>query len=498
MLELFLDILLDWRPIRVSRQWAVRIEAMWRGLPGFRKTIFSGLFKILEALGGLCLSWLSIAAIAYDNNILAYFNGVGFVGWVGMAISLHGAISATIEFIRAFTDVQAYKSYGDGIDIVARPEKSTIRFGHKIAFAKLDPSSEEKRGGFTIDTNALFRTDTFMRSPTFDDAAMAQSSWPFRTVASRQWKLFDNRHAEGRRQIEFLIPRLLGVNLPTVNETKCGFNLPDSGTFADISSYKVNYIDSLITNEAFRSGLFLVRGTQEISPRNNLTLNYPAAEDENGRAYLLPLNACPDIGNHVGITVLAITREGHVVALRQGSVQIGAKTLNLGGSGSLNASDRYDCGAPDDFRAIVGYAMARELYEEAGLKPWHFGAITKRTALRRLASDLLVTGYFRWVDRCGKPEFVGAIRLNLPMSKVAAKTREVRRFDTELPRIHQPGDFAVLKAALCDLAEATQLRVSTSSVVALDRLIEIASYRDSDMPARQNLYAGLTEKLFSI
>ncbi len=478
--------LLDWNVVRFVRQWTVRIETMWRGLPGFPRQVFMLFLKMVEAGVGFLLCFPPPTSALADIKAAAAF-----------AIGLHGAISTVIDFFVLFTSVNAYRVYGGDIDIAARPEKGTTRFGHAVAFSALAPSPEETRGGFVVETDVLFDTDTFQRSSSFDDTLMQQARWPYALRQSRCWKLFRSDDAERRRQIEYLIPRLLSVKLPTVNERKCGFYLPDSGVFADIESYRVNYIDSLITNEAFRSGLHLVRGRREVSPRNNLTVNYPADTDGEGRAYLLPYNRCDDIGNHVGISVLGLTSDAHVVALRQGDVQIGAGTLNLGGSGSLNYADRKRCGQPDDFRAIVGFGMAREIFEEAGLRPSHYRAWRRSTAIRRLARDLVVTGYFRWVDRCGKPEFVGVVRLKVPLADIAARTQEVDRVEDSLPRVTSLADVVAVRDALKTQAAAKGTKVSTSSTVALNRLVEIAGYRDDADEGRRKIHDDLARKLFA-
>ena len=470
---------------------------MWRGLPDFSKEVWRLLIQLLKAAIGLALSVPSLGAVVHAPTellpqILQWSPSV----WFGLYLSVDGVYGAVSDVIRLFTEVQAYMIYGDGVTIRAFTETHTRRLEMPIAFSDLQPSRQEVGGGFACHTDTGFQTDTYMRSGHFDDEIIGMSSWPFREVDSRRNRLFAATTSERRRQIEFLIPRLLQTSFPTINETKWGLRLPDSGRFRDIEIYAVNYIDSLITNEAYRSALYLWDGERRISLRNDLTVEFPIERESDGVVRLRPLAQCGNLGNHIGITLLAVSADHRIVATRQGQMQIGAGSLNLGGSGSLDMADRYNCGRGDDLRATVAYGMARELYGEFGYRPRDLDVRSDREACRRIASLLTVIGYFRWVNRCGKPEFVGVVRLPVPASAGAARTEEVQRFDGHLPPVTRLADFAIVRAALDDLARNQGLAVSTSSTVALERLIEIAGYEGSGDPVRRQIHADLSVRLF--
>ncbi len=51
---------------------------------------------------------------------------------------------------------------------------------------------------------------------------------------------------------------------------------------------------------------------------------------------------------------------------------------------------------------MIEYGMARELCEDGGI----LGKLPEQSIMT-LAEQTLLTGFFRWVNRCGKPEFVG-------------------------------------------------------------------------------------------
>ena len=115
-----------------------------------------------------------------------------------------------------------------------------------------------------------------------------------------------------------------------------------------------------------------------------------------------------DCSNHIGVSTLAITADGCLIATIQaaGSAQH-ARRIAPSGSGS---ADLADFTKGDTLQRLVVRAMERELREECGL-PRELPGLTT-----------FLIGYARLVDRGGKPEFFG-----LTFLPVMAREMKVRR-----------------------------------------------------------------------
>jgi hypothetical protein len=95
--------------------------------------------------------------------------------------------------------------------------------------------------------------------------------------------------------------------------------------------------------------------------------------------------------NHLGVSTMAITRDGVVLITGQSSRNIQSRRLLApSGSGSV---DWRDLGRRDDLLAVIRHAAERELTEECGFKA---GRYPMKTA---------VVGFARLIHRGGKPEF---------------------------------------------------------------------------------------------
>ncbi|MGC4889290.1 hypothetical protein [Micromonospora sp. DT227] len=121
----------------------------------------------------------------------------------------------------------------------------------------------------------------------------------------------------------------------------------------------------------------------------------PFAED--GR--LLPLSQSR-LANVIGVSTLALTTDRRLVLGWQ-QPEAEAATGGLAapaGSGSVDLIDIHDRPPGARFTDFIRSAMRRELMEESHLAPHQLG-------------NTRVLGYFRWLNRGGKPEYVGLTEL---------------------------------------------------------------------------------------
>lgn len=168
---------------------------------------------------------------------------------------------------------------------------------------------------------------------------------------------------------------------------------------------KTSYYCSLLTNEA--SGKVL----SNIDTTVNFNNMIPQVDGE-----LIDI-ASSGFSNHIGVTLLALTADNNLVFWIQNSnAQISINSVVSTGSGSLDWNDISNSGS-DDLLGVIRYGMARELAEESSIK---------KNKIKDLAKDdILVTGFFRWVERGGKPEFVGICRTDIPTAGFISNKAEV-------------------------------------------------------------------------
>lgn len=321
-------------------------------------------------------------------------------------------------------------------------------------------------------------------SDTVDDKIMLRETMPYEESSG------DVNYIRSNLQILYLALRVANKKQHTTNGEKLAlYGLTDCIVNDEkIPVRKSYYFDALLTNEAFRSRLIRknLRGHEEIY--SDLSAYYPAKQDTIGDETILRL--LPDfyehVSGHIGITTLLITDNNRIGMLHQGAGKvIDAKKVGLGGSGSMDYHDVIDGNNPEDLRDALKYGMTRELSEETGTKSY----------FDELRDNTMVIGFFRWVDRCAKPEFLGVTRGgNVPFSEEGSiDGDEIVKFEEMPVDIHSLQDF---KQALVYVKE-NGLRVSLSSLMALVRLARIADYNKKGASKEQKeIYQRLDDFLF--
>lgn len=138
-----------------------------------------------------------------------------------------------------------------------------------------------------------------------------------------------------------------------------------------------NYYNSFLTNGIYDRCIPL---------KNNRTLTSPLYCAN----YPIPLLDSSLLGNHIGVSTLAVSSNGYVLLMPQNSHSaMGSGLLAPSGSGSV---DMKDYKPHLDLKSCIVKAVERELKEESGLHPRHI----ERT---------VIVGFYRDVEQGGKPEF---------------------------------------------------------------------------------------------
>ena len=210
------------------------------------------------------------------------------------------------------------------------------------------------------------------------------------------------------------------------NESKFGLSSEFDEGAGHITVHRTCYFDNYLTN--IIPGKKLISNlTGEVVAKTYPDL-MPYHVDSRGKRKLYHLDE-KRVSNMLGVSTLCILPNGNIRLWRQNGMTQGSNNLYAAsGSGSADWNDckHYfkDC---NGFRRAVVHAMERELWEEShGTREISFKEFSKNV-------DTRITGYFRWLTKGGKPEFVGLTRLN--------DISSVNRLSPELSEVYEARDL---------------------------------------------------------
>ena len=206
-----------------------------------------------------------------------------------------------------------------------------------------------------------------------------------------------------------------------------GFRLTEDKSTLIANCSKGSYYDSYLTNNIFEKFLNSTHGDMDRKYASAAFHNMKpyfnrgdqskttSAEADTLRAFKNLL-----LNNEFGISTIAITRDHYAFQLIQSKRAMASGCLIApSGSGSCDYEDIHG----NDFRKSITYAMQRELWEEIGFK------CPKRDKRQRVEDfgQTYLVGFFRWLKRNGKPEFLGISYIDIDYKEIKPNTAEVKR-----------------------------------------------------------------------
>ena len=308
-----------------------------------------------------------------------------------------------------------------------------VNGNEKYLFRRLYPAQEEGDLGFVRGYHKGICKDCYIISEkTNNKLSLAKSILHnnFNDKDSNKHGYFSTVDSVSKQQARYLINKVQGQENTTddpkvglhssVKELEAAIDSKDDNTAVKIAN--VSYFDGLITHEAFRSSLLQrIHNDNEKTVAANLTNSFPI-RTFNEQVFLSPM-PISNISNHIGITTIAITLDKKIVIFKQGQNQvIGSGSYVASGSGSMDAEDINCSNTESDLLFPIKYAMARELAEESGVDMEK--EKENKAQITQFAQSTYVTGFFRWVNRCGKPEFVGVTKLTAPLTSLKAMAKK--------------------------------------------------------------------------
>lgn len=199
-----------------------------------------------------------------------------------------------------------------------------------------------------------------------------------------------------------------------------------------IEIHRGTYFDSLLTNEACTQKL-KYRGSDGVVEEDFTRFFPKVSRGSNAHLVDIAHNAMND---HIGVSTLGFTLDRHLVVWEQHRyLEQSPNLLAPTGSGSCDWDDLDR----EDFMKTLCTAMERELCEESGL-----GIDPEQIEKTR------VLGFFRWIRRGGKPEFVGVTRLNVRSDQLEPDDVETKKPDYK-PHTFRVADITALPEVLDEI-----------------------------------------------
>lgn len=364
-----------------------------------RLAIASGLFGFGSCIAGVY------------SNLFNFTNGVLFTGGASTAFFL----AKIAQRSRKLTDyvIEEYPK------LTASIENSTPCQMLKDAGFEVVKSPVRHEGSFEFILRS-FSVDAYLRAggPVLEEASPSKRL---------QHRLED--HADSLEKL--LRCKVVSSNLQKkkfINETKV--TLLSDPIYKDhpLLIAKGSYYRSYLTNDW--AGMQLVTCGSYPSVIDSGFSWFPTAKMETGEIEVVGIEDAP-LGNHLGVSTIAITRDRKLVLWRQSRLaQHSPRLLAPTGSGSVDWKDYESLPKPRTLTELAKYAMERELTEES------FGG--ERRIGREHIVDTRVLGYFRWLRRGGLPQCVGVTRMRIDAHELSPDIREVDHPEALTLLLHLP------------------------------------------------------------
>lgn len=206
------------------------------------------------------------------------------------------------------------------------------------------------------------------------------------------------------------------------NETKWGLSAEIYPGMKTAKAHKTCYFDTYLTN--IIPGKTLKYSSTGETVAETFPELMPYHIDTYGHRHLHMLGEVIT-SNELGVTTLCILPNGYIRLWRQNLMaQCSTGLLVASGSGSADWDDaKRFIGHENGMREAIVYGMERELWEESN------GGRENKDKFFKDMTDTRILGYFRWLKKGAKSEFVGVSRLTdvTLLGNLSPETSEVTR-----------------------------------------------------------------------
>lgn len=442
--------------------------------PAYRRDIVIGILSFLIALLSFALAWSAASP-------------------VGLLVAVAGFAFATWELRSAWQTRRRITGIPEGGAVVTRALTHVRAVGdYDLPIASLEPDQTEAALGF-VRHNARSCPDTAFASAEIDDQLSQAVSIG---MSSRQvtGEFVSTDEDQRDHQLSYLYHKTHS-NTRTTNEAKVRLVSALDRLADTVQLERTDYFRSLMTAEAFRSELVIRYANGSIFRHSNGTRWFPASE-QGGVPHLMR-HPVAGISGHIGTTPFALSADGYPMFASQDPLSAqSAKALVMRGSGSMDWADLRAAGDGIGFAGVVAQSVAREMVEETNSRLRNRNVLFPGRAelIRRIREAIVLTGFFRWVDRAGKPEFICAVRLPDQVNLTDFDNYEV----TYHPIIEQIGPMHTDKDVIAlwqMIADHEDQLVGLSTLMAIRRAAEICGYGVGSSDHQRTIKAKLLAAL---
>jgi hypothetical protein len=364
-------------------------------------------------------------------------------------------VLTTIKFMwdcyKMYTDYGSYKQEG-----VYSTKRTTHIVDEKGIFeiSEIKPSESENVNKFSVQPISA-RSEHVLQSAKLDSCIRGKE-YTLKISSGKK----DQINKLIKERADTLLPFLTHQFRHSKNTNKLFFNQRKLCLAEDINlqddivyCHQGTYYDTFLTNIISLQKLVETQNPDHVIFDGRRMYPYEIIDKE-----LRLLNVTSSkVNNEIGVSTLAFTEDQYLVIWKQNERAQSSSTLLVpSGSGSCDWSDIIE----GSFTKTIKKGMNRELWEESSLRNFKLEQI----------GDTRVIGFFRWIEKAGKPEFVGITKMKVRYNDINANKSEVYSTGTGLVQVKT---LVQLKNRLVEIKQQTNISVPLfMNIVSLEEYIE--------------------------
>ena len=250
--------------------------------------------------------------------------------------------------------------------------------------------------------------------------------------------------------------------------------------------YKGEYFISILTNEIVKDRYvrhyngyeeFIYFGHQE----------FPLVYINDERFILKSIEESR-MGNHIGVSTIAHTNDKKIVIWKQMQTALqNTDKLVSTGSGSSDYKDWEKSGSDSSLLQLIKVSMNREFLEESTSRSKYL----KDRGEDDLVPKTWVVGFFRWLRRGGKPEFVGITKTSVDAIELSPDGKEV--IDSDEIVAYDAKTICDFIKSLQDIIDSKRISIGVSLYANARVLIEAAEEKPDELANFLDIYNNYSE-----
>lgn len=349
---------------------------------------------------------------AFVEQITREFSRAGVSFSIGILLVL-----STIKFgwdcYKMYSDYSAYNGLGK---YMSEPVSQIVNEQGVFKLRDLLPGTEDEENGFQmqrVPIRDVHLEEYVLVSDEIDNYIRKTTEISLVQKTRKYEKVRERIKDEGDALLSYLtfnFYRSKSKNQYFFNEQKLCLSTDIRLNSTEVECHRGSYYDTYLTNIISMQKLVIAKKPESIVFDGRKLYPYGISDGE------LRLCSIKDssVNNEIGVSTLAFTKDRYLVLWNQNAMaQSSGNLLVPSGSGSADWSDIVE----DSFTQSIQKGMSRELKEESSLKDLSAGQI----------GETRIIGFFRWIRKAGKPEFVGITKMNAEWLDIKPEEKEVAR-----------------------------------------------------------------------